>query len=235
MVQTKTGRDEVRAAPLLQLSGVGKSYGRCTVFHDLDLELAPGEILGLLGPNGAGKTTLLRMMVGLLRPDVGDVRLARQAPIVALARCPVAYFAGEASLPPDVRSRTWIRLLGCEDVAGIADKPIRKLSKGTRQRLGLEVALAGSGARLLVLDEPWEGLDPDASRWLRTRVQDLVNAGAMAVLSSHRMHDLAGICDQYAFLVEGRLILRSAADIAPQRQVTGDDLLQAFDRVREIA
>ena len=235
MAQVNTGREEAAAAPLLRLDAVRKSYGRHMVFHDLDLELAAGEILGLIGPNGAGKTTLLRMMVGLLRPDAGRVRLAGQRPVDALASCPVAYFAGEATLPPHVRSRTWSRLLGCRDVEGIARKAIRKLSRGTRQRLGLEVALARSDARLVILDEPWEGLDPDASRWLRARVQALDSAGAAAVLSSHRMHDLAGICHRYAFLIDGKLIRRSAADIAPQREVTGDDLLQMFDRLRDIA
>jgi ABC-2 type transport system ATP-binding protein len=212
---------------------VARSFGRHVVFSDLNLVLAPGKTLGLIGPNGAGKTTLLRMVVGLLRPDGGQIRLNGQPPVDAISTCTVAYFAGEASLPPALRAGTWARLLGCPDLEDMANKPIRKLSRGTRQRLGLTVTLARPGAQLVILDEPWEGLDPDASRWLRGRIQALRSAGTATILSSHRMHDLAGLCDHYAFVVGKRLTRVAAAEIAPYRDVTGEDLFAWYDRLRQ--
>jgi len=231
-VQMAKARSSPGEGSLLHLAHVSRSFGRQVVFTDLSLSLSAGETLGLIGPNGAGKTTLLRMIVGLLRPDAGQVRLNGQPPVDAMATCAVAYFAGESSVPPSLRAGTWARLLGCPDLEGIANKPIRKLSRGTRQRLGLQVNLSRPRTQLVILDEPWEGLDPDASRWLRGRIQALQGAGTAAILSSHRMHDLAGLCNHYAFVVDKRLILVTAADIASDRDVTGEDLFTWFDRLR---
>lgn len=231
MIQADTESSHGKGS-LLRLAHVARSFGRHVVFADLDLVLSPGKTLGLIGPNGAGKTTLLRMIVGLLRPDAGQIWMDGQPPVHAISAYTVAYFAGEATLPPALRARTWTRLLGCPDLEGIANKPIRKLSRGTRQRLGLQATLSRPGTQLVILDEPWEGLDPDASRWLRGRIQALRSAGTAAILSSHRMHDLAGLCDHYAFVVDKRLIRMSAVDIAPERDVTGEDLFAWYDRLR---
>lgn len=232
MVPSNTSRQNGQR-PLLRLQGVCKSYGRQQVFRDLNLDLKAGQSLGLVGPNGAGKTTLLRLIVGLISPDSGAVELAGQPPPTGLESCPVAYFAGEATLPPASNARTWARLLSCSNHGGAANKPIRKLSRGSRQRLGLEVTLGRTDTRLVILDEPWEGLDPDASRWLRDKIRHLGQAGIGTILSSHRMHDLAGTCDCYAFLVAGQLTLLHREELAPGRNVTGDDLFDMFDHLRK--
>ena len=236
MGQSRTVHADTRAShgerPLVQLAHVSKSFGRHVVFADLNLALSSGETLGLIGPNGAGKTTLLRMIVGLLRPNAGRVHLDGLPPVQAISTFAVAYFAGESTLPPALRAGTWTRLLGSPDLQGIANKPIRKLSRGTRQRLGLQTTLSRPATKLAILDEPWEGLDPDASRWLRERIQALRDAGTATILSSHRMHDLAGLCDHYAFVVDKRLILVAAGDMATERDITGEDLFAWYDRLR---
>jgi len=135
-------------------------------------------------------------------------------------------------MPPDVSARSWLALWGRRGWRPDR-RPIRVLSRGTRQRLGLEAALGGQSARLILLDEPWEGLDPDASRWLSETLVAWRARGAAVVVSSHRIHDLAAVCDRSVFLVGGRLSCTSVVcteDSPPSERA--DRLLQAFDRAR---
>jgi len=215
-----------------ELEGVTKSYGRRSVVCDVSLAVGASEIVGLIGPNGAGKTTLLRLFAGLIRPTRGAVHIpAADRPAV------VRYFAGEHSLPPDVRTNRWLALWSAPTMAsgngrGIAGT-LGTLSRGTRQRVGLEAMLADPDVTLLLLDEPWEGLDPDASRWLSEELLKRREAGAGVIVSSHRIHDLADVCDRCVFLVDGRLSPESLAVSA--RDGVGDRsalLFTAFDRAR---
>ena len=218
--------------PRGELRSVTKSYGRHTAVYDATLAVGAGEIVGLIGPNGAGKTTLLRLFAGLIRPTRGAVHIPtidRQAI--------VRYFAGEHSLPPDVRTSRWLALWSAPAIASAAGRRISgtlgTLSRGTRQRVGLEAILADPDVTLLLLDEPWEGLDPDASRWLSEELLKRRAAGAGVIVSSHRIHDLADVCDRCVFLVDGRLSAESLAVSAWDG--VGDRsalLFTAFDRAR---
>jgi len=209
---------------VLEARGIGKSYGPRTVLRDVDLALSSGEIVGLIGPNGAGKTTLLRILLGLVRPSRG--RVALFAP-----RGAVEHFGGAHTLPPHVPVRTWTRLVSLGEASCDDRRPIRALSRGSRQLLGLSTVLARSCLALVLLDEPWEGLDPDGARWLSETLIRRKSEGCAFLLSSHRLHDLAGLCERYAFLTDGRIVIRGACEVAPGR-VSGDDLLRAFDRIR---
>lgn len=215
---------------LLRAQGLGARYGRRAVFRDVSFELRGGQALGIVGPNGAGKTTLLRMLVGLLGAQKGDVHVAGLRPREAVTRMPVAYFAGEATLPGSVRARRWCALGNGDDVTP-EQRPMRTLSRGNRQMLGLRTVL-GRPARLVVLDEPWEGLDPDAARWLSTVIEAKRDRGAAIVLSSHRLHDLAGVCDLYLFLVNSQSTVLRSEEISPVGPVTGARLMEVFDRLR---
>lgn len=206
-------------------------YGRREVFRDVSFELRAGQAIGVVGPNGAGKTTLLRMLVGLLRPRAGDVRVGGLAPRDAVTRMPIAYFAGEATLPGSVRARRW-GALGSGDDVTTDRRPLRTLSRGDRQMLGLRAVLGRPSPKLVVLDEPWEGLDPDGARWLSTVVEAKRDRGSAIVLSSHRLHDLAGVCDVYLFLVNHRSTVLKAREISPVGPVTGPLLMDVFDRLR---
>jgi ABC-2 type transport system ATP-binding protein len=206
-------------------------YGRRLVFHNVSFDLAAGQAAGVIGPNGSGKTTLLRAIAGCLTPRSGEIRINGLTPRDALGRTGVAYFAGEATLPGPVRATKW-GSLGNGDPVTSDRRRIRALSRGTRQLLGLRTVLGRHPLGLIVLDEPWEALDPDAGRWLSTTIETKRDRGAAVVLSSHRLHDLAGLCDVYLFLLPHQATVLRAHEIVPTGPVTADHLASVFDRLR---
>jgi ABC-type multidrug transport system ATPase subunit len=215
----------------LAVRDLAVQYGRRQVFQGVSFDLFAGQCLGVTGPNGAGKTTLLRTIVGCLTPSAGEIRIDGRLPDDALQRCAVAYFAGEATLPGFVRAAAW-GTLGNGDTVTADRRPLRALSRGTRQLLGLRTVLGRQALSLVVLDEPWEGLDPDASRWLSTTLEMKRDRGAGLVLASHRLQDLAGLCDAYLWLRPHGSELVKAYDIAPIGRVTAARLTEVFDRLR---
>ena len=216
---------------ILSLKDVVKRYDDRRVLSGVTFSVGAAEAVGVIGPNGAGKTTLLRIAMGLIRPDSGCIRLDGELVRTALRRVPVAYFAGESTIPPPVTVKSWRNLFHDVDERG-ENRPFAVLSRGTRQLLGLRTVFSVSGLRLIVLDEPWEGLDPDASRWLSEAMRARRDAGAALVVSSHRLHELAGVCDRYIFLNRGIATPVSARSVARGGLVSGDALLAAFDVVR---
>jgi ABC-2 type transport system ATP-binding protein len=206
---------------------VSKRYRGVSALSDVSLTVGAGEILGLIGPNGAGKTTLLRIMAGLLRPAAGTV--TSPAGVAGELR----YFAGEHTLPPGVPTNRWLRLWSAQRARSRPTGRLSTLSRGMRQRVGLEAVLATTDIALLLLDEPWEGLDPDASRWLSAELVTRRTRGAGIIVSSHRIHDLADVCDRCVFLVGGRLapttVITSEIGAAADRTAA---LYAAFDRTR---
>jgi ABC-type multidrug transport system ATPase subunit len=216
---------------VLLVRGVDARYGAREVFHDVSFELRGGQALGVLGPSGAGKTTLLRLLAGLMRPARGDIRLDGRRPRDAVTRGGLAYFAGEATLPGVARGAAW-GTLGTGEAVTADSRRLRTLSRGTRQLLGLRTVLGREPLRLVALDEPWEALDPDAARWLSVMVETKRDRGAAVVLSSHRLHDLAGVCDAYLFLANQQATLLTAHEIAPVGPATTAALTAVFDRLR---
>jgi ABC-type multidrug transport system ATPase subunit len=206
-------------------------YGRRLVFQDISFDMAAGQSLGVIGPNGSGKTTLLRALAGCLTPKAGDIRIGGLMPRDALVRTGVAYFAGDATLPGSVRASRW-GSLGNGDSVTPDRRPIRALSRGTRQLLGLRTVLGRQPLGLIVLDEPWEALDPDAARWLSTTLETKRDRGAAVILSSHRLHDLAGFCDLYLFLLPHQAHLIWAHEIEPTGSVNAAQLAEVFDKLR---
>jgi ABC-2 type transport system ATP-binding protein len=219
---------------VLSVRQLSAQRARRLVAQSVSFDLRAGQALGVVGANGSGKTTLLRTLVGFVSPAGGEVRIDGRLPREALRVAPTAYFAGEATLPGFVRASAWGNL-GTGEMVMTDHRRIRALSRSTRQLLGLRTALGRHPLRLIVLDEPWEGLDPDATRWLSATLETKRDRGAAVVLSSHRLHDLAGVCDKYLFLTGAVPTLVRAHEIARSGLVSAEQLIDAFDRAREQA
>jgi ABC-2 type transport system ATP-binding protein len=209
-----------------------KRYGATPVLHDLSFEVLPGRVTGFLGPNGAGKSTTLRLMVGLARPDSGEVLLGgrpyRSAPVPARlvgvhletrsahpgrsGRAHLLALAHYAGLP-SARVEKVLVQVGLE---GVARHRVGTYSLGMAQRLGLAAALLGD-PQVLLLDEPVNGLDTDGVRWLRTLLQDLARQGRTVLLSSHLMSEMGQTADHVVVIGRGRLL----ADCPIQQLVQG--------------
>src|ERR1039458_8205690 len=207
--------------PVIRTEGLSKRYGSALALDGLDLSVRAGEVYGYLGPNGAGKTTTIRLLLGLHRPSSGRAELfgidAWDDPANAHER--VAYVAGEPSLWPSMTSAETFEFLarihGGVDVAYPeelvkrfrldADKKIRALSKGNRQKVQLIAALA-TRAKLLLLDEPTSGLDPLMEVVFRDCVKEAKERGQTVFLSSHILSEVEALCDRVGILREGRLV-----------------------------
>jgi ABC-2 type transport system ATP-binding protein len=180
----------------LELAAVCQSFGKHAVLKQAWLQVRSGEAVGLLGANGAGKTTLLRLAAGLIRPDRGSIRWL---PLVPSPR--ICYFGGEMTLPPDLSARKWAALFG---VTAAERRPIGQLSRGNRQALGLRVLLSGPPTDIVLLDEPWEGLDPSGAAWLTDSLRRWAAAGSAILVSSHRLYELDSVCTRFVMLEGGR-------------------------------
>ncbi len=202
--------------------GLVKTFGGVIALDGVDLDIAAGAIHGLVGPNGAGKTTLLGLLLGLARPDGGTLEVLG-TPVSARVPAGVGGFVDGPGLYPTLTARANLTTLarlrsgkrgkdvdvdGLLDRVGlldVADDLIVGFSLGMRQRLGLAAALLGE-PRLLVVDEPANGLDPAGKRQVHRVLTDLVKAGGTVILSSHRMDDVASLCDEVTLLAQGRVV-----------------------------
>jgi ABC-2 type transport system ATP-binding protein len=201
--------------------GITRSFGEVVALDDVDLAIAEGQVHGLVGPNGAGKTTLLGLLLGLAKADGGELEILG-SPVRRTLAVPdgVAGWVDSPGLYPSLTARQNLaalaRLRGerpnnigdaLEQVGltHVADDRLRGFSLGMRQRLGLAAALL-TRPRLLVLDEPANGLDPAATRHVHRVLSGLAAEGTAIVLSSHRMDDLAALCSQVTLLAAGRVV-----------------------------
>ena len=215
---------------LLSVADMSLRYGRREVVHDLTFDVASNQVLGIIGPNGAGKTTVLRAIAGLISPSGGEVRVRGMPPRRAVARVNVAYFAGDFTLPGSVRARDWGSLATGERITP-ERRRIRTLSRGTRQLLGLRTVLSRAHLALVVLDEPWEGLDVDGAHWLSRTIEAKRDRGAAVVVASQDPNDLAGVCDLYLFLVNRRGSLFKAHELSSTGPVTPAVVGSMLDRL----
>lgn len=219
-------------AVVVSVREAGAQYGRREVFSGVSFDVRAGQSLAVLGASGAGKSTLLRMLVGCLTPSSGEVRVGGRLARHALGHTGIGYFAGAATLPPSVRAAAW-GTLGNGDPITMDRRRLRVLSHGARQLLGLRTVLSRHPLHLIVLDEPWEGLDAEGARWLTATLESKRDRGVSIVVSSHRLHDLAGMCDAYLFLMPHQPVLLRAHEIARGQPVTADLLRDVLERVRD--
>ncbi len=206
---------------LIELRGVGKRYGALAALHDVSVTLGAGRIVGLLGHNGAGKSTLIKLVLGLIRPSSGALEVLGQAPWAAqglrqqigylpesvafyrnLTGCEVIDYFAALKRAPRAQGRELLERVGLKDAAR---RRVGTYSKGMRQRLGVAQALLGS-PRLVILDEPTTGLDPQATRELYAIVDELRGAGRGVLISSHLLAELEPHIDGALILNQGRLL-----------------------------
>jgi ABC-2 type transport system ATP-binding protein len=224
------------AAPAVWCSGLRKRYGKQVAVEDVSLEVGRGEIVGLLGPNGAGKTSVIKMLLGLVRPDAGEVLLLGEPATEPSARARVGY------LPELFRYQPWlsasevlalhVRLSGidvsaadqraCLALVGLAERTedrIGGFSKGMQQRLGLAVALVAR-RELVVLDEPTSALDPLGRVDVRDIVLALRARGVAVLLNSHLIGEVDRVCDRVVILDRGRVAASGTlAELLGQREL----------------
>jgi ABC-2 type transport system ATP-binding protein len=214
-------------APPIRLDHVTKRYGPTVAVDELSFEIRPGAVTGFLGPNGAGKTTTLRMLLGLAQPTAGSATVFGHGyanlenPIATVgavlenttfhpwrsARHHLAIVAATAGIG---RQRV-DEVLGLVGLADAASRRVGGFSLGMRQRLGIATALLGR-PRLLILDEPANGLDPEGIRWLRDLLRDYVRDDNSVLISSHLLSEVAQTVDDVVIIASGRMRAHCALD-----------------------
>jgi ABC-2 type transport system ATP-binding protein len=222
-------RSPVERAPLgspaISVRGVSKRFGKVTAVDDLSLEVHPGVVTGFLGPNGAGKSTTLRIVLGLVAPTEGSATVLgmpyRSLPEPTKT---VGAVLETQSFNPLRSGRNHLRVLASAsgipqaradevlDQVGLAAAARRNAgtySLGMRQRLGLAAALLGE-PRILILDEPANGLDPQGIRWLRDLLRSFAREGNAVLVSSHVLTEMAQLADEAIVINRGRLVRQAS-------------------------
>lgn len=249
--------------PVLRAQNLSKKFGAVAAVVDVSLVVRQGEIFGFLGPNGAGKTTTISMLLGLTHPSGGTVEILgeRVTPSQTAVLHQVGTLVGDpallmpftarqnlrslAYLYPEISDRRIDTILEEVGLSDAADRPARTLSTGMKQRLGLALALV-TEPKLLILDEPANGLDPAGIHELRTLFRSLADKGVTIFLSSHQLHEVELICGRVAVVNRGSLVAEGT--VAELTKRSGDrvaittsetartaDLLRLLPNARDIS
>ena len=231
--------------PIITIQNLTKDFGPVRAVDDLSFDIEEGKVVGFLGPNGSGKTTTLRSLVGLVTPTSGTATINGVS--YAELRDPLSEIGVmlEAASHPARTARNHLRVLAVEggipasrademlelvDLGHAARRRSGGFSLGMTQRLGLAAALLGD-PRILVLDEPANGLDPEGIRWLRDFLRDLASEGRTVLLSSHVLSEVAQTVDEVVVINHGRLITHSplaalSGGVGPRVRVRSPQLEQ---------
>ena len=228
--------------------GLTKRYGHLLVVDQVDLDVREGDRYGFLGPNGSGKTTVVRMLLGLVYATSGEItvlgqpvpkRVGEVLPLIgSLVEGPSAYghLSGRANLALiDAAGKSGSRRTRGSRIAatldrvglgGIDNRPVKRYSLGMRQRLGLAAALLRT-PKLLILDEPTNGLDPQGIREIRDLLIELNAAGTTVFLSSHQLSEVEQLCTRVGIVNRGRLVRQD--DLETLRALTGRSIVHTPD------
>jgi ABC-2 type transport system ATP-binding protein len=213
------------ADAVVRVAGLRKAFGDRTAVEDVSLTITTGETYGLLGPNGAGKTTTISMVAGLIEPDAGDVHVAGRpvTPRTVAARAAIGLVPQELAVYPDLTAREnltfFARLYGLRgrhrkdrvdevlDVVGLGDRAddlTRDYSGGMQRRLNIGVGLLHQ-PRLLILDEPTVGVDPQSRNAILSSVEQLAGEGMAVLYTTHYMEEAERLCDRIGIIDQGRI------------------------------
>jgi ABC-2 type transport system ATP-binding protein len=211
--------------PVARLTGTVKRYGSLTALDGADLVVRRGELLALLGPNGAGKSTAISLMLGLIRPDAGEVELFGMDPQNIEARRRIGVMLQNATLPVTLRVGELLQLTASyypsprplqesAELAGISDllkRPYGKLSGGQQRRVQFALALCGR-PELLFLDEPTVGMDIDARQKLWSAIRRLIAEGCAVLLTTHYLEEAEALADRVCVMAHGKMIHEGTVD-----------------------
>ena len=221
---------------VVQVDALRKRYRRRDPWavDGVTFALEPGQAFGLLGPNGAGKTSIVKMIAGLLRPDGGSISLFGSNPGDPAARAALGFAPEDPDFPKFLRADEvldyFASLLGLDEAdrkrripetlafAGLESerRPVRRFSKGMKQRLGIAQAILGR-PKLLILDEPTADLDPLGRRDVRALIERLKESGTAVLLNSHLLSEVELVCDTVAILAKGRVLKEGTmAEVVPE-------------------
>lgn len=209
---------------MLRVSGLSKRFGNTQALSDVSLEVPASTVLGFLGPNGSGKTTTMRSIMGLISIDAGEITWDG-APVTAAARRAFGYMPAERGMYPKMRvaeqleyfarlagrsaADARVAAMGSLDRLGLGvrrDDEVQALSSGNQQRLQLAIALVHQ-PRLLILDEPFSGLDPIAVEAMKEILREQLDRGVAVLLSSHQLDLVSDVCREVVIVSEGRVVL----------------------------
>lgn len=231
----------------IEVRGLRKAFTGNEVLKGIDLDIAPGEVVGLIGPNGAGKTTLMSCLLGFLHPNAGtitidgrandDLDVRRRTGFVPermnfgrreTGRDFLHYMARLAGVPRrevEARSRAMLQRL---DIAGAADKRLSQYSRGMLQRIGMCQALIHE-PRFIFLDEPTSGLDPNGVLLVRDLIAEQKARGAAVLLNSHQLAEIEKVCDRVLFLKSGVIARRETLRHTDRLVIAVTLLANSFD------
>ncbi|MEW8978050.1 MAG: ABC transporter ATP-binding protein [Symbiobacterium sp.] len=232
------------AETVIETHGLVKRYGDFTAVDGLDLEVQSGEVFGLLGPNGAGKTTTILMLLGLTEPTEGSIRVLGHDPVrepLAVKRL-TGYLPDNVGFYDELTGRQNLfytadlnglsrkeaaaqidRLLERVGLTHAADTKVGAYSRGMRQRLGVADVLL-KRPRLVIMDEPTLGLDPEGARAFLRLIRELADEGMTVLLSSHLLHQVQAVCDRVAIFVKGQMIACGRVEELADQALAGEPL-----------
>lgn len=224
--------------PTVAVSHLSKSFGRVQAVKDVSFEVMPGEIFGLLGPNGAGKTTAIRMMLDIFKPDAGEVRVFG-GKMTEVAKNRIGYLPEERGLYQDLkleqilvylatlkglaeadareRLTRWLRRL---ELYEHRNKKVQELSRGMQQKAQIITALVHD-PDLIVIDEPFSGLDPVNTRLVKEIIEEQSAAGKAVIMSTHQMYQVEALCSRIVLIDHGSTVLYGRVDEI-KRQFAGN-------------
>jgi linearmycin/streptolysin S transport system ATP-binding protein len=232
----------------LRIESLVKSYGALVALDGVSLEVAEGEILGLLGPNGAGKTTLIRCVVGRVVPNSGSISVFGERVGNPQARAQIGYIPQEIALYPRLTAGENLDVFGryaglegkaltgaiqsCLGWAGLAERakePVMRFSGGMKRRLNMAAGLLHR-PRLILLDEPTTGVDPQSRQRIYEMVEQLRSEGTSIIYTTHYMEEAERLCDRIAIIDHGKIIASGAhADLVRKSFGTRGELVLRCD------
>jgi ABC-2 type transport system ATP-binding protein len=218
----------------VEISHISKSFGPVKAVDDVSFEVESGEIFGLLGPNGAGKTTIIRLMLDIFKPEGGSIAIlggpmseAKKERIgykpeerglyqdIPLERC-LVYLASLKGVKPETAKRQVGDYLDRFDLAAHRNKKVKELSKGMQQKAQLITTLIHN-PELLIIDEPFSGLDPVNTQMVKDLLREQRDKGVTILMSTHQMHQVEELCDRIVLIDHGRTVLYGRLDEISQQ------------------